>query len=70
MNWYASQPGATTYETVMLETSARNDVDTEGLPDYVEPVDGVDYWVDSDLDWFLNQRGPVSEQFVEMVGGR
>ena len=70
MNWYASQPGATTYETVMLETSARNDVDTEGLPEYVEPVEGVDYWVDSDLEWFLNQRADVSEQFVEMVGGR
>jgi ABC-type Fe3+ transport system substrate-binding protein len=70
MNWYGSHPGATTYETVMLETSARLDVDTPGLPDYVQPVDGVDYWVDSDLDWFLNQRADVSEQFVEMVGGR
>ena len=70
MNWYASRPGATTYETVMLETSARTDVDTEGLPAYVEPVEGVEYWVDSDLDWFLTQRASVSEDFVEMVGGR
>ena len=69
MNWYASQPGATAYETVMLETSARVDVTTPKLPDYVKPVEGKDYWVDSDLDWFLTQRADVSKQFGEMVGG-
>jgi hypothetical protein len=40
------------------------------LPQYLVPVDGVDYWVDSDLDWFLEERADVSEQFVELVGGR
>jgi ABC-type Fe3+ transport system substrate-binding protein len=70
MNWYASRPGQETYERLMLEASARTDVETPSLPEYVRPVDGKDYWVDSDLDWFLTQRGPVSGQFVEMVGGR
>jgi ABC-type Fe3+ transport system substrate-binding protein len=70
MNWYASAPGATTYQTVMLETSQRLDVDKSTLPPYVVPVDGVDYWVDSDLDWFLEERADVSAQFVELVGGR
>jgi ABC-type Fe3+ transport system substrate-binding protein len=70
MNWYASLPGATTYQTLMLETSQRLDVDKSSLPPYVVPVDGVEYWVDSDLDWFLEQRADVSEQFVELVGGR
>jgi ABC-type Fe3+ transport system substrate-binding protein len=70
MNWYASAPGATTYQTVMLETSQRLDVDKSTLPPYVVPVDGLDYWVDSDLDWFLEERAQVSQQFVELVGGR
>jgi ABC-type Fe3+ transport system substrate-binding protein len=70
MNWYASAPGATTYQTVMLETSQRLDVDKSGLPQYLVPVDGVDYWVDSDLDWFLEERADVSQQFVDLVGGR
>ena len=42
-NWYASRPGQEAYESVMLETSRRKDVET-GLPDYLKPKAGVNYY--------------------------
>jgi ABC-type Fe3+ transport system substrate-binding protein len=69
LNWYASQPGSTVYSSVMLEASNRTDVDPESIPDYTKPQSGVEYWEDSDLEWFLNERGPVSEMLAEWQEG-
>jgi len=69
-NWFASRAGQTVYETVMRESSGRVDVVVESTPDYVRPVDGVDYWEDWDLDWLTNQRAAVSQRFVSLIGGR
>jgi ABC-type Fe3+ transport system substrate-binding protein len=43
INWYVSRPGQEVYESVMLETSRRIDINT-GLPDYLVPKPGVDYY--------------------------
>lgn len=43
INWYISKPGQEVYEPVMLEKSRRKDVDT-GLPDYLKPKPGVEYY--------------------------
>jgi ABC-type Fe3+ transport system substrate-binding protein len=43
INWYMSQPGQEVYESIMLETSRRKDVNT-GIPDYLVPRPGVKYY--------------------------
>jgi ABC-type Fe3+ transport system substrate-binding protein len=43
INWYMSRPGQEVYESVMLETSRRLDVNT-GVPDYLVPRPGVNYY--------------------------
>jgi ABC-type Fe3+ transport system substrate-binding protein len=43
INWFASRPGQETYESVMLETSRRVDVNT-GLPGYLVPQPGMNYY--------------------------
>jgi ABC-type Fe3+ transport system substrate-binding protein len=43
INWYMSHPGQEVYESVMLETSRRNDL-TTGLPDYLVPRPGIKYY--------------------------
>src|SRR5215467_551126 len=43
INWYMSRPGQEVYESVMLETSRRNDLNT-GLPDYLVPRAGIKYY--------------------------
>jgi ABC-type Fe3+ transport system substrate-binding protein len=43
INWYVSKPGQEVYESVMLETSRRIDVNT-GVPDYLVPRPGVTYY--------------------------
>jgi len=43
INWYMSRPGQEVYESVMLETSRRNDLNT-GLPDYLVPRPGIKYY--------------------------
>lgn len=70
LNWFASPAGQEVYESVMLETSARTDVQVAEVPDYVRPVETADYWQDWEVDWLVNQRADVSQSFVDMVGGR
>ena len=43
INWYMSRPGQEVYESVMLETSRRTDVNT-GLPNYLVPRPGFHYY--------------------------
>ena len=43
INWYMSRPGQEVYESVMLETSRRTDLNT-GLPDYLVPRPGIKYY--------------------------
>jgi ABC-type Fe3+ transport system substrate-binding protein len=43
INWYMSHPGQEVYESVVLETSRRTDVNT-GLPDYLVPRPGFHYY--------------------------
>jgi len=43
INWYMSRPGQEVYESVMLETSRRIDVNT-GIPDYLVPRPGFHYY--------------------------
>lgn len=70
LNWYASQPGSTVYSEGMLEASNRKDVDSKAVPSYVKPREGVSYWDDSDLDWYLNRRQKVNGMLNAMVRGR
>jgi ABC-type Fe3+ transport system substrate-binding protein len=70
INWYASRPGSAVYSEGMLEASGRADVDLASVPSYVKPREGVSYWEDSDLDWYLNRRQKVNDMLVAMVRGR
>jgi hypothetical protein len=58
------------YSEGMLEASNRKDVDSGGVPSYVKPREGVSYWDDSDLDWYLNRRQKVNGMLTAMVRGR
>jgi ABC-type Fe3+ transport system substrate-binding protein len=69
LNWYASQPGQQAYDGVMLEVSQRKDVDLSKVPDYLKPKGGQQYWNDSDLDWYLNERGKMSEALAAIQNG-
>jgi DUF438 domain-containing protein len=50
------------------EIRARNDVDLPEELSYVGIQDGVDYFNDSDLEWYLNERGPDTETIVGFAG--
>jgi ABC-type Fe3+ transport system substrate-binding protein len=43
INWYMSRPGQEVYESVMLETSRRTDLNI-GLPGYLVPQPGIKYY--------------------------
>ena len=56
INWYVSRPGQEVYESVMLETSVRTDLNT-GLPDYLVPRPGVEYYeAFNEHEYFSAQR--------------
>jgi iron(III) transport system substrate-binding protein len=68
INWYMSQPGQEVYESVMLETSARADVNT-GLPDYLIPKPGVNYYeAFNEKEYFT--RNAVVNLITEALGNR
>lgn len=69
LNWYASRNGQQAYDDVMLEVSQRTDVNLSKVPEYLKPKDGVKYWNDSDLDWYLNRRGSVNEALARIQNG-
>jgi hypothetical protein len=68
LNWYASARGQEVYDQVMLESSARTDVDLPAELGYVGIQDGVDYCDDSNLDWYLKERGDDTETLVGYAG--
>jgi ABC-type Fe3+ transport system substrate-binding protein len=70
INWYASRTGQEVYTKVMLEPSARRDVELEIVPDYVKPKDGVDYPDTYSEDWYVNVRPKVSKLVIDALGGR
>jgi ABC-type Fe3+ transport system substrate-binding protein len=70
VNWYASVPGQQVYQDVLLETSRRLDVDRSGLPEYVIPQEGVDYFDDSTEEFRLTGRREAVDAIVEMLGGQ
>jgi ABC-type Fe3+ transport system substrate-binding protein len=70
VNWYASVPGQEVYQSVVLETSNRQDTDKSELPEYVVPQDGVEYFEDSNEDYRLTDRREVGDALIAMLGGR
>lgn len=58
INWYMSRPGQEIYQTVMLETSRRKDVQT-GLPDYLVPRPGVKYYEAFNEDEYFSRDNVV-----------
>jgi ABC-type Fe3+ transport system substrate-binding protein len=68
INWYMSRPGQVVYESVMLETSRRIDVQT-GLPDYLVPRPGVKYYeAYNESEYF--SRNAVVKLVTEALGNR
>jgi len=67
-NWYISQPGQEVYESVMLETSRRTDVKT-GLPDYLKPRPGVDYYEAYNEQIYFS-RNKVVKAITDALGSR
>jgi ABC-type Fe3+ transport system substrate-binding protein len=68
INWYMSRPGQEVYESVMLETSCRADLGT-GLPDYLIPRPGVDYYeAFNEHEYFT--RNAVVKLITEALGNR
>jgi ABC-type Fe3+ transport system substrate-binding protein len=66
-NWYISRPGQEVYESVMLETSTRIDVNT-GIPDYLVPRPGVKYWAATEHDYVT--RNDVVQLITTALGNR
>ena len=68
INWYMSRSGQEVYESVMLETSSRADLNT-GLPDYLVPRPGVDYYeAFNEHEYFT--RNAVVKLITEALGSR
>jgi ABC-type Fe3+ transport system substrate-binding protein len=53
-NWYVSRPGQEVYESVMLEVSRRNDVNT-GVPDYLVARENIKYFDYDNEDVFFEK---------------
>ena len=68
INWYMSRPGQEVYQSVMLATSLRIDVDT-GLPDYVVPKPGIKYF-EAYSEKIYNSRGTVVNAITKALGSR
>ena len=68
INWYMSRPGQEVYESVMLETSRRNDLHT-GLPDYLVPRPGVKYYEAFNEDEYFS-RFKVVKLVTDALGNR
>jgi ABC-type Fe3+ transport system substrate-binding protein len=68
INWYMSRPGQEVYESVMLETSRRADLNT-GLPDYLVPRPGVKYYeAFNEKEYF--SRNAVVKLITDALGNR
>jgi len=68
INWYMSRPGQEVYESVMLETSVRADLNT-GLPEYLVPRPGLDYYeAFNEHEYFT--RNAVVKLITEALGNR
>jgi ABC-type Fe3+ transport system substrate-binding protein len=68
INWYMSKPGQEVYESVMLETSRRLDINT-GLPDYLVPRPGVKYYEAYNEEVYFS-RDAVVKLITEALGNR
>jgi ABC-type Fe3+ transport system substrate-binding protein len=68
INWYMSQPGQEVYESVMLETSMRTDLNT-GLPDYLVPRQGVKYYEAFNENEYFS-RNDVVKLITDALGNR
>ena len=68
INWYMSQPGQEVYESVMLETSCRADLNT-GLPDYLVPRPGQKYYEAFNEDEYF-RRNAVVKLITDALGNR
>jgi ABC-type Fe3+ transport system substrate-binding protein len=63
VNWFGTKEAQDIYETQMMETSLRTDVNAPNLPDYVKPKKGVAYPVDDyDYNHYYNVRQPAVEK--------
>jgi len=68
INWYMSRPGQEVYESVMLETSCRADLNTD-LPDYLVPRPGVKYYeAFNEQEYF--SRNAVVKLITDALGNR
>ena len=63
-----SQPGQEVYESVMLETSMRTDLNT-GLPDYLVPRQGVKYYEAFNENEYFS-RNDVVKLITDALGNR
>jgi ABC-type Fe3+ transport system substrate-binding protein len=68
INWYMSRPGQEVYESVMLETSRRVDLNT-GLPDYLVPRPGVKYYEAFNENEYFS-RNAVVQLITDALGNR
>jgi ABC-type Fe3+ transport system substrate-binding protein len=68
INWYVSKPGQEVYESVMLETSRRTDINT-GLPAYLVPRPGAHYYEAYNEHVYFS-RAAVVKLISEAMGNR
>jgi hypothetical protein len=64
-----SRPGQEVYQSVMLETARRNDVDKSKLPSYLVPREGVKYFEDYNEETY-NTRNAAVKLITEALGSR
>jgi ABC-type Fe3+ transport system substrate-binding protein len=69
INWYMSHPGQEVYQSVMLETARRLDVDKSKLPGYLIPREGVKYFEDYNEETY-NTRNAAVKLVTEALGRR
>lgn len=70
INWYASPPAQEVYQQVMGASSNRTDIDKSGVPPYVVPQEGVEYFDDNTEEFYTGDRQVYIEEVTELLGGR
>ena len=68
MNWYGSKPGQEANSRAQILASRRTDVDTNGIPSYIQPKRGVKYIDQYAEDFVVNRRDTLIEQVRKIVG--
>jgi ABC-type Fe3+ transport system substrate-binding protein len=70
VNWLLTREGQQLWQNAQFQVSVRNDLDDSVVPKEWLPVPGVEYFVENDWEFTLNQQPAIREEIRTMMGRR